>query len=71
MLACPLAVGEQYTDFLRIHKYMTRSPMNIPMTRVTTKVMTTLIITATPVKRGATVGATVNKKKWANYGLFS
>ena len=34
--------------------------MNIPMTIDTMKVMTTLITTATPVERGATVETVVN-----------
>ena len=61
-LACPSAVGE-YTAFLRIHKYVTRTPMDIPMVRVTMKVMTTLIATATRVERGTAVEATVEDKQ--------
>ena len=55
-LACPSVVGE-YTAFLRIHKYITRSPMNIPMTTEREELMTTLITTVTPVEKGAAVGA--------------
>ena len=57
-LTCPLTVGE-YTAFLREHRVDVMNPEINPTTRVTIKVMTTLIVTATPVERGAVLGAVV------------
>ena len=49
MLACPSVAGE-YTAFLREKRCITRSPVRNPMTRVTMKVMTTLIATVETVR---------------------
>ena len=57
-LACPSAVRE-YTPFLQEHRVDVMNPAINPMIRVTIKVMTTLIVTATPVERGAVLGAVV------------
>ncbi len=61
-LACPSAVRE-YIAFLQEHRVDVMSPAINPMTRVTIKVMTTLIVTTTPVERGAVLGAVVKKQK--------
>ena len=54
-LVCPSVVGK-YTVFLRKKRYITSSPVRNPMTRVTMKVMTTLIATVAEVEnKGATV----------------
>ncbi len=53
-LACPSAVRE-YTAFLREHKYVNKTPMNIPMITDREELMTTLIATVEPVERGVTV----------------
>ena len=54
-LACPSVAGK-YIAFLRKKRYITSSPVRNPMTRVTMKVMTTLIATVAEVEnKGATV----------------
>ncbi len=53
-LACPSAVGE-YTAFLREQIVDTMKPATNPMTRVTMKVMITLIVTVATVNSGVAV----------------
>ncbi len=60
MLACSSAAGE-YTAFLREQRCITRSPVRNPMTRVTMKVITTLIATVAEVENK---GAAVETVRW-------
>ncbi len=59
-LACPSAVRE-YNAFLQEHRVDVMNPAINPMTTDTIKVMTTLIVTTTPVERKAALGAVVKK----------
>ncbi len=61
-----VVVFVEYTPFLRMSEYITRSPARNPRIVETMNVIVTLVATATPVDRVAAVGA-VEDWHWIEY----